>query len=161
MWTFRVGVCLLSPHISRYYDRTSILQQEFNGRLASSFNPGWSFDEPFAVTGVKFIADLEGDEGLRSFQTSFQAAFEVSTFKHTQGRAQKKFGSDLASSVASIIGNIKSTVSDDFCIVATDEAGVDDKEHADLLAACQPSVFCMTGGSVSALGFESPSVFQL
>ena len=68
--------------------------ENFYGNVQSNICAGWSLDEPFVLSGQFWLSQLIRADSPHSdvcdFMLNFHAAFEVSTFKHTLGRAQKK-----------------------------------------------------------------------
>ena len=137
----------------------------FHGKVQSTIDSEWSLDEPFVVSGQVWLGELVSRSSshpeLRDFLLSFIAAFDVSTFKHTLGRAVKKLPQDLAAARSTIVTHLKAeivSVLKELRLPLVDELGVDEMQHADLIGACTVNAFCMAAGSTCAPCFEANEV---
>ena len=132
---------------------------EFFGRAKDSFDPEWNVAEPFVLTGqgsgwFKEVVEIAEDK-YNKFMVEFNGAFEISSFKHTLGRAQKRLADNLTF-ITPFLTGVKNAVADlDECSFPIGPEGVDEIKYNKLVGACSISAFCMGSASVSQPGFET------
>ncbi len=133
--------------------------------MQGTIDAGWNLDEPFVLSGQAWLGELVSRGSphpeLRDFLLSFVAAFDVSTYKHTLGRAQKRISEDLAAARSTIVTHLKDDITaslTELRLPLVQEEGVDEMQHVDLIAACAVNVFCMAAGSNCTPSFEANEV---
>ncbi len=136
------------------------MAKEFYGRMKEAFEADWKLSEPFILTGQAWLTtEVVQNEKFAQFMLDFNSAFEISTYKHSLGRAQKRLSDDVAI-IPPFLAALKGAITDDELLFPVGPEGVDETKYAELASACCISAFCMGNASVSPPGFETGEVEQ-
>jgi hypothetical protein len=129
------------------------------GRVQETFDDAWGLEQPFVLTSQTWVLNMDQDESLKEFMSSFVGAFEVSSLKATVGRAQKKLPDEVMNARLTVITQLNNAIPDaNFVIPVADEGGFSENMHSELLAASTVSAYIMASGSFSSPGFENYEV---
>lgn len=130
---------------------------DFYGHVKQAFDPEWSLNEPFILTSQQWFKDLDGMDKLKQWLQDFQSAFEISSFRATVGRAQKRLSEDTQA-VVSFLLNIKNAIPAAEMLFPVASEGIDQDNFKELASSCDVSAFVMRGASHSPPGFETGEV---
>jgi hypothetical protein len=138
-----------------------VLTDDYYGRSKETFE--WAemdLAEPFVLTNQSWPKEMVGsDDKFSKFLQDFQAAFDISSYKMSVGRAQKTIDNEVV--CQSVLSSFKSAIATaDLKYPNESQDDAAGSTYKDLTKACSLSAFAMAAGSLSPPGFENTEVIR-